>query len=56
MSPNVVVAVSSDSFQGSESSDFLRQIHAPAEISCMPYLVHRLEKSLEAVIEDSVGI
>lgn len=52
----VVVAVSSDSFQGSEPSDFLRQIHAPAEISCMPYLIDRLEKSLEFIAEHSVSI
>lgn len=52
----VIVAVACNSYKRLETAYFFRQLHSPAEVTCMPYLVHGLEEVLELPAEDAVCI
>ena len=52
----VVVTVAGHTHQRLECSNLLRQFHPTAEITGMPYLIHRGKKVTDAVIEDAVSI
>ena len=52
----IVVAITGNTQQRLELRNLLGQVHSPAEISCMPDLINRLEEIPELRAEDSVRI
>ena len=52
----VVVAVACHPHEGLEPRDLRGKVHPAPEIAGMPYLVHRLQESLDAVVKDAMGI
>ena len=52
----MVVAISRNSSQRLESSDFLGQLHASSEISGMPDFIHGLKELADPGVKDSMGI
>ena len=52
----MVVTVAGHAFERFEGGNIFSQLESTAEISCMPYLVDRLQKFTEWSVEDAVGI
>jgi hypothetical protein len=52
----MIVAIACYTDKRLECCDFLSQLHASSEISCMPYLIHRLEEFPELRVKHSVRI
>jgi hypothetical protein len=52
----IVITVACHSHKRFEGCDLLSQVHAATKITCMPDLVHRLEKATEAGVKYSVCI
>jgi hypothetical protein len=51
-----VVAISRHPYKRLEGGNLLRQFHTSAEITGVPYLVHRLKEITELLVEHTVGI
>ena len=52
----MVVAISRNSSQRLESSDFLGQLHASSEISGMPDFIHGLKELADPGVKDSMSV
>jgi hypothetical protein len=53
---SMIIAIASDTLERLECRQFLSQRHAPAEITGMPQLIHRLQKIPERLVEYPMSV